>query len=96
MPLIVVYLIATVRAGRSASPQLTGLQRDGHLVRLDLAPLAHDELGALLHRALDGPLSSHALDELARLSAGNLQMLTELVRGRGNARCSSSPAGCGT
>ena len=40
-----------------------------------------DELGALLHRALDGPVSDAARAELARLSGGNLQVLTELVRG---------------
>ncbi len=84
VPLVVsrtVFLIGTVRTGRTASPRLTGLQRDGHLARLDLGPLAADELGALLHRALDHPVSTAALDELVRLSGGNLQVLTELVRG---------------
>lgn len=84
VPLVVsrtVFLIGTVRTGRSPSPRLTGLQRDGHLTRLDLRPLGIDELGALLHRALDDPVSAAALDELARLSGGNLQVLTELLRG---------------
>ena len=84
VPLVVsrsVFLIGTVRAGRTASPRLTSLHRDGHLVRLDLEPLHDDELGALLHRALDGPVSTRAQAELSRLSGGNLQMLTELVQG---------------
>ncbi len=84
VPLVVsrtAFLIGTVRTGRSASPRLTGLQRDGHLARLDLSPLGPDELGALLHRALDHPVSTAALDEFTRLSGGNLQVLTELVRG---------------
>ncbi|MET0579667.1 MAG: LuxR C-terminal-related transcriptional regulator [Ilumatobacteraceae bacterium] len=84
VPLVVsrtAFLIGTVRTGRTASPRLTGLQRDGHLTRLDLRPLGVDELGALLHRALDHPVSTTALDEFARLSGGNLQVLTELVRG---------------
>jgi DNA-binding CsgD family transcriptional regulator len=84
VPLVVsrtAFLIGTVRTGRTASPRLTGLQRDGHLARLDLTPLGSDELGALLHRALDHPVSTAALDEFARLSGGNLQVLTELVRG---------------
>jgi ATP/maltotriose-dependent transcriptional regulator MalT len=84
VPLIVsrtIFLIGTIRTGRSPSPRLTGLQRDGHLSRLDLTPLAADELGALLHRALDHPVSTAALDQLVRLSGGNLQVLTELVRG---------------
>jgi len=84
VPLIVarsVFLIGTVRTGRSPSPRFAVLERDGHLVRMDLEPLAPDELEALLHRALDGPVSAKAFDELARLSGGNLQLLTELVRG---------------
>jgi DNA-binding CsgD family transcriptional regulator len=84
VPLVVsrsLFLLGTVRTGGTASPRLTGLQRDEHLVRLDLEPLTRDELGALLHRALDAPVSARALTELARLSGGNLQMLTELVRG---------------
>ena len=84
VPLIVnrtVFLIGTVRDGRMPSSRLTSLQRDGHLVRMEVQPLTGDELGALLHRALDRPVSSHALSELARLSRGNLQVLTELVRG---------------
>ena len=86
VPLVVsrtAFLIGTVRTdrvGRAPSPRLTGLQRDGHLVRLDLDPLGPDELGVLLHRVLDHPVSAAALDELARLSGGNLQVLTELVR----------------
>jgi DNA-binding CsgD family transcriptional regulator/tetratricopeptide (TPR) repeat protein len=84
VPLVVarsVFLVGTVRTGRNESPRLTVLYRDGHLVRIDLEPLSPDELGALLHRALDGPVSTRAFDELARLSGGNLQVLTELVRG---------------
>jgi DNA-binding CsgD family transcriptional regulator len=76
-----VFLIGTVRTGRTLSSQLIGLQRDGHLIRLDLEPLSEDELGMLLHRALDRPITSHTLAELARLSGGNLQVLRELVRG---------------
>lgn len=84
VPLIVnrtVFLIGTVRTGRTPSSRLTGLQRDGHLVRIEVQPLSSDGLGALLHRVLDRPVSSSALAELARLSGGNLQVLTELVRG---------------
>jgi DNA-binding CsgD family transcriptional regulator len=84
VPLIVsraVFLLGTVRIGRSPSSQFAVLHRDGHLVRIDVDPLPPDELGVLLHRALDGPVSTAAFDELARLSGGNLQMLTELVLG---------------
>lgn len=84
VPLVVsraMFLVGTVRTGRSPSSQFATLRRDGHLVRIDLDPLPPDELGVLLHRALDGPVSAAAFDELARLSGGNLQVLTELVLG---------------
>jgi DNA-binding CsgD family transcriptional regulator len=84
VPLVVnrtVFLIGTIRTGGTPSSRLTGLQRDGHLIRVEVQPLTNDELGALLHRVLDRPVSSQALAELARLSGGNLQVLTELVRG---------------
>ena len=76
-----VFLVGTVRTGRTPSARLTVLHRDGHLVRMEIGPLDPDELGALLHRALDGPVTARARAELARLSGGNLQVLTELVRG---------------
>ncbi|HSB86687.1 MAG TPA: LuxR C-terminal-related transcriptional regulator [Ilumatobacteraceae bacterium] len=84
VPLIVnrtVFLIGTVRTGGAAALPLAGLRRDGHVIRMEVEPLTTDELGALLHRVLDRPVSSQALGELARLSGGNLQVLTELVRG---------------
>lgn len=76
-----IFLVGTVRSGRSPSARLAGLQRDGHLQRIELEPLDTDELSTLLHRALDAPVSADALAELQRLSGGNMQILTELVRG---------------
>ncbi|MFM2079310.1 MAG: hypothetical protein RJA49_3200 [Actinomycetota bacterium] len=84
VPLIVnrtVFLLGTVRTGRTTSARFAGLERDGHLVRMELGPLDPDDLGALLHRALDAPVIDAARRELARLSGGNLQVLMELVRG---------------
>jgi DNA-binding CsgD family transcriptional regulator len=84
VPLIVnrtVFLVGTMRTGPSSSSRFAGLERDGHLVRMEIGPLDPDDLGALLHRALDGPVVESARAELARLSGGNLQVLTELVRG---------------
>ncbi|HKX70706.1 MAG TPA: AAA family ATPase, partial [Acidimicrobiales bacterium] len=84
VPLIVarrIFLVGTVRSGRTPSSRLGRLQRDGHLTRIDLEPLDHDQLNVLLQRALDRPISRRALDELQRLSGGNLQIVTELVRG---------------
>src|SRR5215207_436524 len=83
LPLIVsrtVFLIGTVRTGRMPSPRLAVLHRDGHLVRMEIPLLNVDELGSLLHRALDRPITDRARRRLAHLSGGNLQVLTELVR----------------
>jgi DNA-binding CsgD family transcriptional regulator len=84
IPLLVsrtVFLIGTVRTTERPSPRSRRLPPDDHVVRIVVEPLSPDELGALLHRVLDRPVSTHALAELARLSGGNLQVLTELVRG---------------
>lgn len=84
VPLIVartVFVVGTVRTGRTPSDRLTSLHRDGYLVRLEIEPLGDDEVGALLHRALDGPVSGGVVRDFARLSGGNLQVLAELVRG---------------
>src|SRR5207253_689 len=82
VPLVVsrtIFLLGTVRTGRSAPPRLSGLYRDGHLGRVDLEPLPRDELADLLANVLDGPVVDTAVDELSRLSGGNLQVLAELV-----------------
>ena len=42
---------------------------------MEIEPLDADEVGALLHRALDGPVADATHAELARLSGGNLQRL---------------------
>jgi DNA-binding CsgD family transcriptional regulator len=47
---------------------------------MEIPPLTADELGSLLHRALDRPITDRARRRLAHLSGGNLQVLTELVR----------------
>ncbi len=76
-----IFLLGTVRSEHAPSSGLAGLVRDGHLLRVDLAPLTIDETGTLLERALGGPPTARALAELQRLSGGNLQIVTELVRG---------------
>jgi DNA-binding CsgD family transcriptional regulator len=84
VPLVVsrkVFLVGTVRTGGTPSPRLTVLERDGHLVRIDLGPLPAEDLAALVRRVLDGPVAPAAVAELTRLSGGNLQVLRELLTG---------------
>ncbi|MEO1057417.1 MAG: LuxR C-terminal-related transcriptional regulator [Actinomycetota bacterium] len=75
------YVIGTVRSGRTPSSRLSRLHRDGHLERLDLGPLPAPDVGRLIRHVLGGPVDEHAVDRLTELSGGNLQILTELVRG---------------
>jgi DNA-binding CsgD family transcriptional regulator len=84
LPLVVegvVFLVATLRSGRETPAALAALLKDGHLERLELGPLDDEQIDVLLHRVLDGPLDARGLSRLTVLSGGNLQMLSELVRG---------------
>ncbi len=76
-----VFVIGTVRSGRTPSSRLSRLQRDGHLQRVDLGPLPASDVGRLIRHALGGPVDEHAVERLTELSGGNMQILTELVRG---------------
>ena len=84
LPLVaerVVFLVATLRSGRETPAPLATLLKDRHLERLELGPLDDEQISVLIHRVLDGPLDTQGLARLTTLSGGNLQMLTELVRG---------------
>lgn len=76
----VVFPLATLRAGRPLPGPIATLLKDGHLVRVEPPPLTADEVATLLHRVLDGPVDAEARQRLADASAGNLQVLRELVR----------------
>jgi len=84
LPLVaerVVFLVATLRSGRETPAPLATLLKDGQLERLELGPLDDEQISVLIHRVLDGPLDTQGLARLTALSGGNLQMLTELIRG---------------
>jgi DNA-binding NarL/FixJ family response regulator len=73
------FLVATVRAGRPLPAVVETLVKDGHLGVEEILPLAHDEVVTLLHRVLDGPVETASCERLAEVSAGNLQVLHEVV-----------------
>ncbi|HEX2577556.1 MAG TPA: LuxR C-terminal-related transcriptional regulator [Aquihabitans sp.] len=84
-----IFLVATLRAGRTVPAVVASLLKDGHVVEHELRPLSADEVATLLHRVLDGPVDRAAADRLADVSEGNLQVLHEVVRsalGRGELR----------
>ncbi len=74
-----IFLIATIRSGRTLPAVIASLLKDDHVTLEVLAPLTHDEVGTLLHRVLDGPADTSAVDRLSAASGGNLQILRELV-----------------
>jgi len=79
-------VIATVRTGAPAPDAVTALWKDGHLRRLDLQPLSHGESDALLHSALDGPVSAACAERMWRLTRGNVLFLHQLVNQEMQAR----------
>ncbi len=75
-----VFLVATLRAGRTPPAVVSSLIKDGHLVVEEIHPLTQDEVATLLHRVLDGPIDARSVERLAAVSEGNLQVLQEVVR----------------
>lgn len=75
-----VVVVATVRSGEPVPDPVTALWKDAGARRIDLAPLGPDDVDALLHRLLDGPVALHAARTLGELSRGNPMALCELVR----------------
>jgi DNA-binding CsgD family transcriptional regulator/tetratricopeptide (TPR) repeat protein len=73
------FVVATLRQGRSLPDVLTTLVKDGHLLVEELAPLGTDAVEGLLDTVLDGPVDPAAARTLADRSGGNLQVLQELV-----------------
>lgn len=76
----VLFLVATIRSGRSLPGVFDSLVKDGHLDVWEVPPLAQDEVTTLLHRVLDGPVDGASVERLMAASSGNLQTLREVVR----------------
>lgn len=83
LPLVLqraVFLVATLRSGRPVPGVVATLAKDGHVEVEDVSPLDHDGIVTLLHRVLDGPVETASGERLAAVSAGNLQVLHEVVQ----------------
>lgn len=72
-------LLITLRSGATPPDAVTGLWKEGRLVRLDLQPLAPAEMDRLVVEALGGPVETVTRHRLQRLSAGNPLLLRELL-----------------
>jgi DNA-binding NarL/FixJ family response regulator len=73
------FVVATVRDSEPAPDAVRSCGRDGSAGELALGPLSDDEVHAAVCCALDGPVCGSVVHRLSTLSAGNAQLLTELV-----------------
>ncbi len=74
-----VFVLATVRCGQGAPDAIVSLWKDGAAERLDIAPLALDEVETLVSVALGGSVDGATVRDLATRSEGNPLFLHELV-----------------
>ncbi|MCK0175498.1 LuxR family transcriptional regulator [Mycolicibacterium sp. F2034L] len=71
-------VIATVRAGQTAPAAVSALWKDGLVARRDVEPLTRDEVGRFVAAAFAAPPDRHCLDQLWRLTHGNVLYLQQL------------------
>ena len=95
-----VLLLATYRADEPASAErmrrlADGVRRSGSALVLELGPLEHEELTALLAARADAPLPAALTDAIVARSEGNPFFAEELLAAAGD-RAASSRAACAT
>jgi DNA-binding CsgD family transcriptional regulator/type II secretory pathway predicted ATPase ExeA len=75
-----VRVLATVRTGETVPDDVTRLWRDAGCARVDLGPLAADDVRELVSRRLGGPIHRPTLQWLEDAARGNPLHLDELLR----------------
>ncbi len=76
-----VHIVATVRNGETVPDAITSLWKDGHLLRLELAPFSREQSIELIESVLDGPLEGLSADMIWEASGGNALFVRHLVEG---------------
>ncbi|MCX5041980.1 LuxR C-terminal-related transcriptional regulator [Aldersonia sp. NBC_00410] len=74
-----VRIVATVRSGESVPDAVTSLWKDGHLIRLDLAPFSKKQSIGFVEKVLGGKLEGLSADLMWESSGGNALFLHHLV-----------------
>jgi DNA-binding CsgD family transcriptional regulator len=72
-------VVMTVRDGEPVPAAIQDVWKGGQLDRLDLQPLSMNETGMLLTATLDGPVDTHAVRRLWKLTGGNTLYLRNIV-----------------
>jgi DNA-binding NarL/FixJ family response regulator len=72
-------VVLTLRTGETTPDAVTALWKDGHLPRLELAPLSRPETAALVEARLGGPVDETARRRLWSITRGNALYLRQLV-----------------
>ncbi|GAA3622417.1 LuxR family transcriptional regulator [Nonomuraea rosea] len=72
-------LLVTVGSGEPQPPPVAALWKDELLARIELPPLNGREVGLVLAGALGGEVAAATVRHLARVSAGNVLYLREIV-----------------
>ncbi|RKQ93024.1 regulatory LuxR family protein [Solirubrobacter pauli] len=76
-----VFVVATIRTGEPCPDAIVALHKDGHALRLELAPLGDAALRSMVETALDGPVEEAAYRWIVDRSQGNPLYARELVTG---------------
>ncbi|HWJ61827.1 MAG TPA: hypothetical protein VNS19_07640, partial [Acidimicrobiales bacterium] len=71
--------VVTSRRDVPARQPITALWKDGHLARVDLEPLAEDEVAAVVEAALGAPVEPSTIARLHVRTGGNVLLIRELV-----------------
>lgn len=74
-------LVATIRTGEDPPGAVTKLWKDDLLGRIDVEPLNERTVRRLVRLVLDGDVDDSLMDELWRLSKGNVLYLRHLLEG---------------
>ena len=75
------FVLATLRSGEQALDAVVVLWKDGLAERIELHPLAANDIEELLSAALRGPVDGATVHLLHRRTQGNVLFLRELVLG---------------
>jgi DNA-binding CsgD family transcriptional regulator len=73
------FILVTLRSGEASPDPIVALWKDGVGRRIEVRPLSHAEVRDLVEQVLGGHVDGASLQEIARVTDGNVLFLRELV-----------------